>query len=285
MKTKLFILMSLLLIGSVLFVSCKESLDKTPESEVVIIKPTLDYSEVRMYEPPLSPGAPGFPTGGGGDGTGNGGGGGGGGGGSTPESIYTTGNYDVSVGALPPCVKLAILDILNRIRDIDSNLDAVLTKFNNNGRTFNYSVRKTNSSNMSSIYGQSPNTPAFTGLTTNGDWITYLNEDIVSNSSQEFIASVFLHEIYHIKLYIDGNQSNFMNHSLYFSKDYVTNIKDDLVQLYGSSSFDSQAALGLALGGVTNGGSPSAYNMTLQDVRNIVGWYQTNDKGTTKCSN
>ena len=272
MKTKLLILMSLLLFGMGLLISCKEDINK--------------FTEKRLYEPPISPGTPGFPTGGGGDGTGSGGssGGGGGSGSSTPSSIYTVESYNIKVAVMPPCIKSPVVDILNKIRNIDSNLDGVLTKFSNNGNTFNYSIRKTNSANMSNLYAQSPNTPAFTALTTNGDWITYLNEDQLTGSSQEYIGSVILHEIYHIKIFQDGHPDDYGKHSYYFSNDYVTNIKNDLIQLYGTDKFDSSDALGLALGGVTDGGNVSIYGKTIQQVRNIVGLYQTNEKGTTKCS-
>jgi hypothetical protein len=287
MKTKLLILMSMVLLSTVSLISCKENVETFPEKKLSEPPIPETFTEKRLYEPPFSPGAPGFPTGDGGDGTGRSGSGGGGGGtsggSSVPTGIYTVVSYDIKVGVLPPCIKFPVIDILKKIRNIDSNLDGVLTKFSNNGNTFNYSIRKTNSLNMSNLYAQSPNTPAFTGLTTNGDWVTYLNEDILTGSSQEYIGSVLLHEIYHIKVFQDGHQNDYGKQSYYFTSNYITNIKDDLLQLYGTQFFDSNAALGLALGGVTDGGSTSIYGMTLQQVRNTVSSYQTNDKGTTKC--
>jgi len=294
MKKNFLILMSAILIGTVLLISCKDSLDVNPSNAsglkhsndrtISIISKGSENNFVGKRDwQPTDNEPPYFPTDGGAGGGGSGIGGGGGGG-SVPPSITTIANYNIKVTALPPCMNAPVLDVLAKIGNIDSNLGTVLTKFANNNNTYNYSIRTTTAQNMSNIYRQSSNTPAITGKTADGSFITYLNADILTSSSQEFIASVLIHEIYHIKISQDGH-GDYDNHGYYFSNNYVTNIKDDLVQLYGSSSFDSKVALALALGGVTDGGNPSTYNMTLQEVVNTVNSYQANTKGTTKCSN
>jgi hypothetical protein len=296
MKTKLLILMSMVLLSTVSLISCKESLEgefgkKTysKTSKLYEAPPKSFVNELRgktqeekgweiVYDPgdirEINPN--------GHDDTGSGGGGGGGGGGGTPVGLnITVANFNIKIRVLPPCVKAPVIDLLNKIGNYDSVLDDILKKFNNNNNTFNYTITQTTGDDM--IKAGLKEAPACTRKNSDGSgWVTILNKDFLEYASQEYIISVLLHEMYHIKSEQEGHV-DFANEKYFFTSNYIDRIKDDLKLIY---NLDDETAKALALAGAAGGGNPvTAYGITVQKIVQISEQYQSAAKGTKKCEN
>lgn len=267
MKTKLLILMSVLLFGTGLLIGCKDAIETS-------------FTEKRV-EPQYDPGPIATVGKGADEEGGSRPGGGGGGGGGTPPNIIVEANFDIKLRALPPCVKGPVLDILAHMGQIDPILKTLLQKFQNNGGTLNYVIRSTTTQGM--ISQGLKDAPAVTRKASDGTgWVTDLNRDYLENSSEQFIASVLLHEIYHIKSEQDGN-IDYQSHIHYFTSNYLDNIKSAFTNYYG---LNERTAKALALNGASGGGDPvQKYNLTISDINSECLPYSNGDKGNTKCVN
>lgn len=265
--------MSMVLLGTVSLISCKEPL----ENDLVGKR---DYDQ--SYDPgpirEINPNGHDDNTGGGGGGSG------GSSGGYTSSGFYIVANFNIKVSpTLPPCVKAPVLDVLARIGSADETLRNILQQFSNNGNTFNLVIRTTTSQLM--INDNLQAAPAATRKSADGSaWVMILNKDILDGASQEYIAAVLLHELYHIKSEQDGHL-DYNHHKYYFSSGYIDNIKQALLSLYGSDTFVEKDAKALALSGVAGGGSTQPYGITVQEILEIEGKFKSTEKGTSRCTN
>jgi hypothetical protein len=163
------------------------------------------------------------------------------------------GNMDM---AIPSPVPASPPEVINNIKDpcvknVASNLTNTSVANRINEIINDVFADTNNKVNLILNEDNTQNVPARTQVTSTGDPFNVtitLNSDMLSNSSQEYIAAIVYHEAIHAYLDQSGYSQNQLEQHVEIAENYISALQDALLELF--PSLPTQDAIGLGLRGL-----------------------------------
>jgi hypothetical protein len=186
-----------------------------------------------------------------------------------------------------PCLQAATRAAINGIRaDV---LKGVISDYAKNNRTANIEIKAVDAATIRDIGGQGDGFAVTRkgGGSNSANWQIALNYEFLSNASEEFIASVVLHELGHIGIG-DGGVADHENHEHFFDNGAVY-LRAIISELITKNNMSEESAKSLAIAGlgasnsIINTNASSLFGMSVGQARYVADGYRLGTSGTSPC--